>query len=161
MQEGMRRNLRWPWNPVTTAPAPEVAWVIPTSWCDRKMAEFCVITHHPVLRASTGPALWAQGLLTVQGGKWKENVRGVTGFAPVYLSHVTEAHVTLPRNGLVCARYNKAMCRAEQVRRAAHQIWFLNTCICLFLFALRETQCRKQSSKTNPPRNLLQMHFPR
>lgn len=53
----MRRNLRWPWNPVTTAPAPEVAWVIPTSWCDRKMAEFCIITHHPVLRASTDSGL--------------------------------------------------------------------------------------------------------
>lgn len=41
----------------TTAPAPEVAWVIPTRWCDWKMAEFYVITHHLVLRASTDSGL--------------------------------------------------------------------------------------------------------
>lgn len=57
MQEGMRKSLRWPWNPVTTAPAPEVAWVIPISWCDWKVAEFYVITHHLVLRASTDSVL--------------------------------------------------------------------------------------------------------
>lgn len=54
------------------------------------------------------------------------------------------------QDGLVCARYKEVVCRAEQVRLTAHEIRFLSTCVCLLLFALRETRCRKQSSKTNP-----------
>lgn len=58
--------------------------------------------------------------------------------------------MTLPTDGVVWGRCNKVTCRAGQVRLGAHQVWLLNSRVCLFLCALGGTRYRKRSSKANP-----------
>lgn len=61
----------------------------------------------------------------------------VTGSTCAYLSHTTVAHVTLPKDRLVCVRYNHRVVYREgktgQARLAAYQL--ASEQLCLFLFA--------------------------
>lgn len=69
VQEGMRRNLRWPWNPVTTALPPEVAWVIPAGWCDWQTGQDAASSHTP---CALGQQTLHSSLLTGHQSKCKE-----------------------------------------------------------------------------------------